>query len=174
MIRLSAIRKPYFVVAGSLLLATICYELAFKKTFEAWQTHVHLAQEALQASDISTAPVYLARKNSNLDQIINTYKMDSVNFRNNVVNKIADLAEQQKVKFTIIPADDPLYHTPRFILQKLDFEGDFFSLLKLSNQLQETSGIGMLRSVSWKAKKLAQNDARDKKLVLEVYMEISR
>lgn len=173
----SFIKPQYLIVVGSLILAVFCYELAFKKTFELWRMHSRLTQELQQSSDLSTSPGYLARKNENLDHIINSYRMDSVSFRNNAVNKIADLADQQKVKFTIVPADDPLYHAPGFILQKLDFEGDFFSLLKLVNKLQATANIGMLRSVSWMAKKSLSEDPihnSNKKLVLEVYMAIAR
>jgi hypothetical protein len=174
---LSSVKQQYLIIGGSLLLAILCYELAFKKTFDLWRTHSRLTQELQQSSDISTSPAYLARKNANLDQIINAYRMDSVSFKNNAVNKIADLADRQKVKFTAVPTDDPLYHAPGFILQKLDFEGDFFPLLQLVHQLQATTGIGMLRSVSWMKKKVISGDPvhnDNKKLVLEVYMEIAR
>ena len=165
------------MVAGSLILAVFCYELAFKKTLELWRTHSRLTQELQQSSDLSTSPGYLARKNENLDHIISAYRLDSVSFRNRAVNEIADLADQQQVKFITVPADDPLYHAPGFILQKLDFEGDFFSLLKLVNKLQATAGIGLLRSVSWMTKKSLSEDPvhnNGKKLILEVYMEIAR
>lgn len=167
-------KKTYLLIAGTILLLLISYELAFKKTVSAWQLHRQLQQQLTAATDMSTAPDYLFRKNKNLDQLIKSYRLDSVTFRNNVVNTIAGLAEQEQVKFTIIPADDPLYHPPRFIIQKLDFEGDFFSLLKLVNSLQTASGVGILRSVSLKTKKLIPGDDRSKKLNLEIYMEICR
>jgi hypothetical protein len=42
-----------------------------------------------------------------------------------------------------------MYHTDKFIVQKLDFEGGFFALTKVFNQLQATPGVGVIRSASY-------------------------
>ena len=70
-----------------------------------------------------------------------------------------------------VPLQDPLYHTDHFIIQKLDFEGDFFALTKVFNQLQATSGIGVVRAVSYKVIGLRSGENDGKKLELEVYLE---
>ncbi|MES2275326.1 MAG: hypothetical protein V4592_04840 [Bacteroidota bacterium] len=173
MVKLPFVNKQYWLIAGTALLLVICYQLAFKNTLQAWAVHRQLQQQLLQSADVSTEPAYIARKNNNLDQIIKTYRIDSVIFRNNVVNDIARLAEQEQVKLTVVPADDALYHTPRFIIQKLNFEGGFFPLLKLVDQLQNTPGIGMLRSIAFKTQKLSSGESA-KKLNMEIYLEIYR
>jgi hypothetical protein len=172
--RLGQINKQYLLIGGTILLLALSYQLAFKNTLNAWSLHRQLQQDLSQSTDISTQPAYVARKNRNLDQIIKAYQLDSVTFRNNAVNTIARLAEQEQVKLTVIPTDDAIYHTPHFIIQKLNFEGGFFALLKLADILQSTPGIGMLRSASWKTQKQSPADEKSKKLSLEIYMEIYR
>ena len=168
------VNMNYLLIAGTVLLLVICYELAFKQTIEAWSAHSQLKQQVTLGSDISLQPSYLNRKNSNLDKIIAAYTQDSVTFKNNVVNVIAALADRQKVKLTIIPSDDVLYHTPLFIIQKLSLEGSFFDLLKLTDTLQRTRNIGIIRSASWKIKKTIGENQKSQKVILELYMEIYR
>jgi hypothetical protein len=57
-------------------------------------------------------------------------------------------------------------------VQKLDFEGDFFSLTKTLNNLQSTGGIGVIRCASYQLLTTRANLKEGKKLVLEVYLEI--
>ncbi len=172
--KLAVINKQYLLLGGTCLLLIIGYEIAFKNTLNSWKLNQKLQQQLTQANDISAEPGYLSRKNKNLDQIIRSYQLDSLVFRNNVMNKIADLAEPLGIKLITIPSDDVVYHTPQFIVQKLDFEGDFFSLLKLVNKIQTTAEIGILRSVSWKAKKTPLQNLSTPKLDLEIYMEMYR
>jgi hypothetical protein len=66
-----------------------------------------------------------------------------------------------------VPIQDPSSNTEKFIMQKLTFEGDFFSLTKTINDLQKTKGIGVLRSVSYRLSTRAEG-----KLFADVYIEI--
>ena len=59
-------------------------------------------------------------------------------------------------------------------IQKLNFEGDFFSLTKVLNQLQSTKGIGVPRAATFKVMGIRSNVDETKKLLLEVYLEIAR
>ncbi|GAB3910000.1 hypothetical protein [Mucilaginibacter boryungensis] len=167
-------KKSYLLIGGSLLLLLIGYQFAFKTTLAMWQEHTQLAAQLVPTADMSVQPAYLWRKSANLDKIIKNYKLDSAVFRNNVINRVSALAEINHVKLTGVPMDDPLYHTPHFIIQKLIFTGDFFDLLKMVNQLQNTNGIGMLRSVAWKQEKSQFREMKSKKLDLEVFLEIYR
>jgi hypothetical protein len=65
---------------------------------------------------------------------------------------------------------DPLYHRDKFIIQKLDFEGSFFALTKVFNQLQATNGIGVVRAASYRVISLRSGNDDVKKLVLDVYL----
>jgi len=165
------IKKEYLLLAGMLLLLVISYQLAFKRTVQAWQLHSSLKKQLSQAQDIQDQPAYLERKSHNLDQIINLYKTDTTTFRSNAISAIASIAEKQNVKLSEVPTQDPIYHSDTFIIQRLDFEGDYFALTRVFNQLQSTSNIGMPRSATFRAVKVKPGDEDSKKLVMEVYLE---
>ena len=171
MLKQIPVKKEYLLIAASIILLLSCYELAFKKTIEAWQTGKQLKAQAAQAADLSYQPAYLERKNDNLSNIINRYKTDTVDFRSNLISTIASIAEKEDVKLSEVPIQDPLYHTDQFIIQKLKFEGDFFALTKMYGQLLATKGIGVPRSAVFKVLEIRSSTDNVKKLVMEVYLE---
>jgi hypothetical protein len=173
MVKQSLLKKEYLFIAATMLLLLICYQLAFKKTIQAWQLNSGLKNQLIQSADVSFQPGYLQRKNNNLDKIIALYKADTVDFRGNIISAIAVIAGKENVKLTEVPLQDPLFHRDRFIIQKLNFEGAFFSLIKVLNQLQSAKGIGMPRSAAFKAVGIRSNADETKKLVMEVYLEIT-
>ena len=163
-------KKEYLFIVSVIILLLISYQLAFKKTVEAWQINKQLKVQIAQASDLSIQPAYLDRKNANLSKIIGFYKTDTAGFRSNIISTISLIAEKQNVKLSEVPLQDPLYHNDKFIIQKLSFEGDFFDLAKVLDQLEKTKGIGVSRSVSFKKMKGNPNNNVDK-LTLDVYFE---
>jgi len=165
------IKKEYLLLIASFILLIIGYELAFKKTIAAWQVNKQLKEQITQASDLSYQPAYLERKNRNLTQIISRYKTDTIAFRSNSISSISTIAEKENVKLSEVPLQDPLYHTDLFIIQKLNFEGNFFSLTKTLNTLQSTNGIGVVRAAAYKSVRAGSSTDDAKKLVLEVYLE---
>lgn len=165
------IKKDYVLIAGSLLMLFIGYGLAFRPTITAWQMHKQLNQQLEQSSDLSYQPQALERENVNLTQILARYKIDTATFRSTSISAIALLAERNQVKLDEIPISDPLYRTENFSIQKLSFEGRFFDLLKFLVQLQQQTGIGIVRSINFKTIELRQSANSSKKLVLEVYLE---
>lgn len=170
MLKQLSIKREYLMIAATIILLLLCYKLAFKKTIEAWQIHKGLNAQLTQATDLSYQPAYVERKNSNLTKIINRYKTDTIAFRSNAISAISSIAEKENVKLSEVPLQDPLYHTEQFIIQKLNFEGDFFALTKTLDQLQATVGIGMVRSASYKMIISRSSTDEVKKLVLEVYL----
>lgn len=174
MLKQIPIKKEYLLIAASVILLLLCYQLAFKKTLAAWQINKQLKAQLAQAADLSYQPAYLERKNKNLSKIINGYKTDTMAFRSNTISAIASIAEKEDVKLSEVPLQDPLYHTDRFIIQKLNFEGGFFALTKVLNQLQAASGIGGGRAATYRVTGLRSGADETKKLVLEVYLETSR
>jgi len=171
MLKQLPIKREYLLVAVSVLLLIISYRLALKKTIDAWQEHSRLKKELSQSAGIDVQPAYLDRKNHNIDQIINVYKTDTIAFRNSTISAIASIAEKENVKLSEVPTQDPIYHTDKFIIQKLAFEGDYFALTRTLNQLQATKGIGMCRSATFKVIITRTSIEAIKKLVLEVYLE---
>lgn len=165
------LKKEYLLVAGSILLLIVSYQLAFKRTIEAWQLHGRLQKELAQANGAVNQPAYLERKSHNLDQIISLYKTDTTIFRSNTISAIASIAEKENVKLSEVPTQDPIYHNDTFIIQKLDFEGDYFALAKVFNLLQSTKNIGVPRSVIFRTVKAKASEEDSKKLIMEIYFE---
>jgi hypothetical protein len=164
-------KKEYLLAAATVVLLLLSYHLAFKKTIQAWQMNHSLKMQLAQSTDVSVQPEYQLRKNANLGHIIDLYKADTMEFRNKIIASISALAEKENVKLTEVPTRDPLYHAPQFIIQKLNFEGNYFSLAKVLNQLQKTGRIGIIRGT---ALRTAKQPGKEKvqKLVLEIYFEI--
>jgi len=165
------IKRPYLLIAASILLLIISYQFAFKKTIEAWQVHSHLKKELSQSTGLDLQPVYLNRKNHNLDLIISRYKTDTVAFRSSAISAIASIAEKENVKLSDVPTQDPSYHTGKFIVQKLSFEGDYFALAKTLDRLQSAQAIGVCRSAVFRLITKRTSTDEVKKIVLEVYLE---
>jgi hypothetical protein len=167
-------KKEYLLIAGAICCFAICYQLALKNTIAAWQIHKQLTAEVTRATDLSFQPAYLERKNANLNRIIGRYQTDTLVFRSNSLSIIAAIAGKQNVKLSEVPLQDPLFHTDKFIIQKLNFDGDYFSITKFLNRLQATSGIGMIRSIDYKITGIRSNTEETKKLMVEVYLELAK
>jgi len=174
MLKQLPIKKDHLLIGAALVLLLACYEFAFKNTIEAWQAHSQLKAKLTQSADLSVQPAYVERKSKNLDKVISLYKADTTQFRSNIISTIAGIADKENVKLAEVPVQDATYHTDHFIIEKLDFEGDYFSLLKLANDLQSTGNIGVIRSEDWKVTGVKSPNDDMKKLVLEVYLEIAR
>jgi len=174
MLKKLPIKNEYALLIGTLLLLMMGYELAFKKTFEAWQINKELKATLSASQGLGSQPDYLERKNSNLDKLIKLYQADTSALRNNLLNSVTLLADRQNVKLAEVPAQDASFTSAHCMIEKLDFEGDYFSLLKMSSLLQKQSSIGIIRSENWKVTGIKNNGDKIKKLVLEVYLEISR
>jgi hypothetical protein len=152
----------------------LSYRLAFKHTIEAWQIHSELQAKLTRSAELSYQPGYLERKSANIDKIISQYKADTTAFRSNIINTISTIAEKENVKLTEVPVQDVSYRTNHFMIEKLGFVGDYFSLLRLAHDLQLMGNIGIVRSEQWKMTTGNQSSKQSKKLILEVYMEFSR
>ncbi len=167
-------KKEYLLVAGSVILVVISYQLAFKRTIEAWQLHGRLKKELELAAGVVNQPAYLERKNYNLGQIINLYKTDTTTFRSNTISAIASIAEKENVKLSEVPTQDPIYHSDSFLVEKLDFEGDFFALCKVFDRLESEKNIGVPRSALFKVVRFKPGEESSRKLVMEIYFEAAK
>jgi len=168
------VKNEYLLVAATLLLFLISYQLAFKKTIEYWQLNNGLKAKLAQSNNIAIQPEYLERKNANLNKLIGLYMADTSALRNNLINIISLLADKENVKLAEVPVQDVTNVSEHFIIERLHFEGDYFSLMRLSEKLQQENGIGIIRSESWKVNEINMSSNRIKKLSLEVLLEISK
>jgi hypothetical protein len=166
-------KKEYLFVAAMLFVCLACYQLSFKRTLIAWQLNKQLKVRLAQESDLANAPGYSARKSANLDQVLERYRADTTNFRSITISQIAAVAAAQQVKLAGVPVEEPADTAQQFRIQKLDFEGDFFSLMKVFQQLGRGRETGVIRSAAIRSKK---NNAGEKeqKLMMELYFETNK
>jgi len=164
------LKKKYLFIVVTMAVVLICYQLAFKKTIEAWQLNQQLKALLAQSADVSNQPGYTERKNSNLDRLLDLYKADTLNFRSNTISKIASVAETEQVKLAGVPNEEPADTSQRFRIQKLDFEGDYFSLMKAFQRLAQTKEAGIIRSAVFKTKR-GTDPEKDRKIIMELYFE---
>jgi hypothetical protein len=166
------IKKEYLLILATLLLLFISYEFAFKNTITAWQANKELKAKLSQAGDLSFQPAYLERKSNNLDRVISQYKADTTSLRSNLINTISLIADRENVMLSEVPVQDAAYNSDKAIIEKLEFGGDYFSLARLSNALQHKNGIGVIRSEDLKIINIRTDNSKDRKLTLEMYLEI--
>jgi hypothetical protein len=172
MLKYWPLKKVYLLVLGTVILAVASYKLAFKHTLDARSVNGQLREQLAQQNNATEQPGYIDRKNANLERIIGLYRADTVTYRSSAINAIAFLAEKNNVKFVSAPVQDKSYHTEKYILQKLTFSGDYFSLLKLLNQLQGANGTGMIRSCSFRVPARREMAPGDGKVLLDVFFEV--
>jgi hypothetical protein len=165
-------KKEYLLAGAATILLLLSYQLAFKKTIAAWQLNHRLKQELATSADISSEPQYQERKNNNLGQVIGLYRADTLEFRSNMIGEITKIAEKENVKLTAVPSRDPLFHSSKFLIQKLDLEGDYFSLTKVFDLLNKARGIGVIRSSTYKSATIMAVSSGEKKVTLELYIII--
>jgi hypothetical protein len=173
MLKLPEIKKEYLLIAVSATLLIVSYQLAFKKTISELHVHKQLAKQLTSLIDVSSQPSFEERKNRNLDKILGLYKVDTANFRSNILSHITTIANSENVRLAGVPSQDAAWQSSGTELQKLDFEGGYFGLVKALKTLQQTQGIGVIRSVSFKT--TDSQSARDlsKKLTMELYLEMA-
>jgi hypothetical protein len=160
-------KKEHLFLAGIALLMFIGYQLAFKKTIEAWQINKGLTGQQVLSANLSYQPGYLKRKSANLDSVISRYQVDTAGFRNTSISTISIIAEKRGVKLSEVPVQDASFNIEKAVIQKLTFEGDFFSITQTLNDLQRTKEIGFIRSFSYRLSRTVEG-----KLFADVYMEI--
>jgi hypothetical protein len=168
------LKREYILIGATVILLIACYQLAFKKTITAWQINKQLKAQLAQSSDVSIQPGYIQRKNANLDRILDLYRADTINFRSNIITEISSVAEDVNVKLSEVPTQDPTYYNTWFLAQKLSFEGDYFSLMKLFNRLQKTNGIGIIRAAELRVISPTNGSEKVKNPTLKIYFEIKK
>jgi hypothetical protein len=172
MIKQLPFKKEYLPTAVAVVLLLLCYQLAFKNTLLAWQLNSSLKKQLTQVADVSLRPAFEQRKNKNLDRTINLYKADTSALRSKTLSDISAIAEKENVKLTEVPNRDPLFQTPELLIQRIDFEGDYFSLMKVFAALQKAGKIGMIRSATFDVTTALSGNEKVKKIALKTYFEI--
>ncbi|WEA02080.1 hypothetical protein [Mucilaginibacter sp. SJ] len=165
-------KKNYLLVLAAVVMAVASYELAIKHTLEARALNKQYKEQLMQQHSVTEQPGYTDRKNANLDRIIALYRADTLNYRSNAIGSIALLAERNNVRLVGAPVPDKSYRTEKYLLQKLTFSGDFFSLLRLLHQLPSANGIGMIRSCSFRVPSRGESSEGPKSILLDLVFEV--
>ncbi|TFF36212.1 hypothetical protein [Mucilaginibacter psychrotolerans] len=160
-----------WILSAALLL--ISYQLALKKTVEAWQLNNRLKAQSDNAGDLSYQPAYLERKNDNLNKLIKSYSADTADFRSDIIDKVASVAAEEKVKLTSVPLPDVIPQDEHLITQQLVLEGSYTALMRTVQKLYALQGIGLVRSVTLKMPTQRQS-SKNKPLVMQVYIAAIR
>jgi len=167
------IKNKYGLWILSAALVFICYQLALKKTVEDWQLNNRLKTQLNNAGDLSYQPAYLERKNDNLSRLVKSYSADTANFRSDIIDRIASVAAEGKVKVTSVPLPDVGSPDERLIMQQLVLEGTYAALMMTAQKLYALQGIGIVRSVMLKMPPRSQSPQK-KLLVMQVYIAAIR
>ncbi len=165
-------KRGYLLTVATAILFIISYFLAFKPTITAWKTNSMLKQQLNDSANPGIAPEYLERKNANLTIALARFRVDTLLIRNNIIDKIASIADNENVKLAEVPTQDPSYDNGNFTIETLKFEGDYFALLKFAAKLQNAKGVGVIRSESWESVVSRNGEKVNNKLILQVYLEV--
>lgn len=160
-------QKEFLFFSGMVLMAIIGYQLAFKRTIEAWQLNHKLKDQLSASTNLSYQPDYQKRKNANLDKVIRRYQADTLILRSNSIAVVANVASKYNVRLSELPVQGESPNEESFMIQKITFEGDFYSLTKTLHELQSTKDIGIVSSATY-----LLNSGTDKKLSLDVYLTV--
>jgi hypothetical protein len=163
------LKQKYMWAVAAALLLVICYQLAFKKTIVAWQLHKRLELQMRQSSDVSMPPAYLKRKDRNLGGLLNLYRPADTS-RDEVINRVADIAESEHLKVEEVPRPDTSTETGGYIIQRLILSGEYFATLRSLQKLDQNKGVGVIRSLTLKTAK-GPELKNDRKLLLEISFE---
>jgi hypothetical protein len=167
--RLLQYQARYLLLGAAVLLLAVSYQLAFRHTFAALQLRHKLRQELAGAGDLSVQPAYLDRKFKNLDELTARYRADTSVFRAAVINAVTLIADEQHARLTEVPGIDTSFNRKGLIVQKMSLKGDFFSLLKVYDQLNSRANIGLVRSLT--IKEPPHHDAaEDRQLAMDIYL----
>ncbi|OJW17955.1 hypothetical protein [Mucilaginibacter sp. 44-25] len=139
--------KRYAVPVASILFLLLCYQLAFKKTLEAWQLHRRFQQELSTAQGIGSTPALMIRKQRNLDRIVQHFRWDTTSYRSSIIEQISKFSSAQKVGFHTLPQREPGLQSDQLQVERVVLNGTFPDLLKMLHTMEQTSSLGVVRSI---------------------------
>ena len=163
-------KQSYLLILMSVIMAFAAYKFAITHTLDEWRDNKKLKLQVSRQNDVADQPDYLERKNANLDEILKLYRSDTLNYRSEAITTISIIAGKYNVRLTGAPVQDKTYRTEKYLLQKLSFAGDYFSLIRFLQQVEATGGIGKLRSCTLNGPGSRDKASRD--LITEVVFEI--
>lgn len=137
----------------ALLLGLVAWQLAFKKTWEAYRKYSALSDTEDPAgtlSALSISPAYSASRKKVVDVLYERYRVDTLNWKNQLWNHCAVLSGKYGCSVQTFPAWKPLnYNSTTLLRQEVVFAGNYAGLLRLQQALDTLKGIGLLAGLSY-------------------------
>jgi hypothetical protein len=163
--------KTYVLSLGCLILLWTGYQLALKKTWEAYLLHRQLSTQLGAASDISYPPAYLERKGQHLTELLGKYTSDTLSFKNKVISAVSPLAESGHCKVVAVSSDvSSAFTTVDYQVQKVSLSGAYVPLVQLLQRIEASSQAGLVRSAVWHMVELHNGVRNSKQLILDIYL----
>lgn len=165
-------KNNILLAVGILALTFLTYQFAIKNTIAAYETNKRL-KTSLMSNSVEFLPAdFMQRKDRNLKKILGKYSLDPVTFKGKSIGEVASIAERENLKLIEIPVLDPFYNTEKFLIQRMDFEGDFYSIVRFIQRIQNEQKVGVLKSLSLKTE--MNGIEQGKKLSLEIFLQIKK
>lgn len=135
------------------LLVVASYYLAFQKTVMVYQNYALLKAQDGGSESLSVSPMYTMARIKQVDELYDRFKVDTLSWKNSLWNHGAGLSQKYGVSINAFPPVKAmiLQDLPCF-QQRIGFNGDFASLLKLTKELSLLKYTGMIAGVKYAKK----------------------
>lgn len=167
--RINYTQKNKWLLPIFLFGVLLCWFAAFDQTYKAITLNSKLKNEANKANDLSFNPMYLKRKQAELDLILKGYEVDE-SWKDRLWIKSSSIAAKANVgvEYAISEAIDKTDSTSIGRLQSLSFYGGFLQLIRLTDSLERVKGIGRISSLQISAPKPDVVSVKSRQLELKV------
>lgn len=148
-------KKNILAVIGLLVLLWLCYQLAFKKTWDTYQQKKELESQAQFFRDMPKQLAVLKQKERYYDSLLKEYNLNRGSLQNNLLHTLNTYAEDYQI--SIIEFKDPhIFNDEKEIMTytyQFKLQGEYNDLIQLVYQLEQGSKYGELVHVSFLKKK---------------------
>ena len=147
-------RKNIILLAATIIVLVLCYQLAIKKTLDYKTRYIALKAEERLFDDIPKQFGVLNEKNKYYDSLLNTYQIGETSIQNNLLKTINKIAKEEQLKIIdfnephVFTKDKSKQNTYTFVV-----EGDFENILGLIYYLEQHTKFGEVLNVHFEKKK---------------------
>lgn len=158
--------KKLLLIGGGMLLFLMAYQFAFKKTIEAVKLNSQLKQDQKTDKYLQYNPDYSNRKNKVLDEIINTYKVDSIKYQDQFWISVSDVLSDKNIGLIYTSTTPAEQENHSNILRKnIKLKGNFLVLTALLDSLESRKSIGNVSSLIMRKERVGEGD----RILLQVH-----
>lgn len=139
-----ALRNKILMVSGIVLLLLISM-LGIYPAVRSVKENMALKNKVPADGALSHNPEYTAARARDLDMIMEQYRVDSADWRNNLWFRISELLPRRNVEVIYkLAGDEQSQRDPMVLSQDIEFEGNYKDLVLLIDTIQHIKGIGRI------------------------------